>query len=174
MKNIYILTLVLIISLPMFAQSELPEEIQKGLIDRHNKYRQEQGAPDLQWSDDLASKAQEWANVIAKKDQLIHSDFDYGENVFVSSYIPSPNEVVDLWADEQQFYNGEKISNQNFQLFGHYTQIIWTSTTHIGCAEAVSKKGNHYWVCEYDPAGNYLNEKPVPNYKKKQEVKSEK
>ncbi|MBN2892110.1 MAG: hypothetical protein JXL97_09600 [Bacteroidales bacterium] len=166
MKNILLSILTIILISPVFGQEGFSEETINKLVDRHNMYRQEQGAPNIEWSDELAEEAQNWANLIAKKDQLMHSELEYGENIFVSTYLPTPEEVVDLWADEQKFYNGEAISNQNFSLFGHYTQVIWSSTIHLGCAEAVSKSGNHYWVCEYDPAGNYLDEKPVENYKK--------
>lgn len=167
MKKTILFIFATVLLIPMFGQESISPDVKKRLLDRHNMYRAVQGAPDLVWDDDLADKAQEWADVIAKKDVLMHSSFEYGENIYVATYTPSPEEVVDLWADEQKFYNGEKITNSNFSLVGHYTQIIWSSTTKVGCAEAISKKGNHYWVCEYDPAGNYQGEKPVENYKKK-------
>ena len=167
MKNLYFLILTLIVGIPLFAQNELSGEVKQELLDNHNQYRQEQGVPDLIWSDDLADKAQEWADVIAKKDVLMHSNYEFGENIFVATYTPSAEKVVGLWADEEKYYNGEEINKQNFSLFGHYTQIIWSQTISVGCAKAISKKGNEYWVCEYDPSGNYLGEKPVQNYKKK-------
>ena len=167
MKKIYFLCLLLFVSASLLAQNELTEETKTQLLTVHNDYRQAQGAPDLVWSDDLAETAQEWADEIAKRDQLVHSNFEFGENIFVASYTPSAKEVVDLWAAEQQYYNGEAINRQNYTLVGHYTQIIWAKTVSVGCAKAVSKSGNEYWVCEYDPPGNYLDEKPVPNYKDK-------
>ena len=166
MKKFYFLSLFLIVSGSLFAQKGLSDDVKTELLIAHNEYRQEQGAPDLVWSEELTEKAQEWADKIAQRDVLMHSNFKYGENIYVASYTPNAQEVVDLWAVEQQYYNGEVISSDNFSLFGHYTQIIWSETVSVGCAKAVSKTGNEYWVCEYDPPGNYLNEKPVPNYKK--------
>jgi len=166
MKKLILLLLFINFVSLIFGQEKFSDEIIQQLLDRHNYYRQEQGAPDLIWSDELAEIAQSWANANAKKDKMIHSNYPYGENIYSASYIPSPYEVVDLWASEQQFYNGEAISHQNYSLFGHYTQVIWSSTVSVGCATAVSKSGRYYWVCEYDPAGNYINEKPVQNYKK--------
>ncbi len=149
----------------LFAQAQLTADMKTSLIDRHNYYRQIQNAPNVTWSDDLAADAQVWADKIAKKDQLIHSDMQWGENIYWSSDYSTPQHVVDVWASEQKYYNGEKITNQNYSLFGHYTQVIWAETTQIGCAYAISRKGGYYWVCEYNPAGNYIGEKPVDNYK---------
>jgi hypothetical protein len=35
----------------------------------------------------------------------------------------------------------------------HYTQIVWPSTTHVGCAVA-SSTTTDYFVCRYSPTGN--------------------
>jgi hypothetical protein len=35
----------------------------------------------------------------------------------------------------------------------HYTQIVWPSTTHVGCAVA-SSASTDYFVCRYSPTGN--------------------
>ncbi len=166
MKKNILFMFFIVLSVQIFAQVQIDDQTKQRILAQHNLYRAEQGAPDLVWSDELANYAQIWANTIAKKDQLIHSEYDYGENIYVASYEPTPEEVVDLWCDEQRFYNGEEISYQNFSLFGHYTQVIWEFTVSIGCATAVSKSGNHYWVCEYNPAGNTVGKKPVAKYKK--------
>lgn len=139
----------------------LTDEQKREILERHNYYRQQIGVSPLEWSDSLAEIAQNWANQIAKRDKLIHSNYDYGENLYVSSDNVSATRPVDVWASEKEFYNDDIITAQNIHLFGHYTQIIWAKTTKVGCAEAVSKDGNHYWVCEYEPAGNILGEKPV-------------
>lgn len=40
---------------------------------------------------------------------------------------------------------------------GHYTQIVWPSTTHVGCAVA-SNETDDFLVCRYLPAGNMVGE----------------
>lgn len=50
---------------------------------------------------------------------------------------------------------------------GHFTQVVWKSTTQIGCASlSVDLDYFHaytnvtqYYVCEYLPAGNYIDSK---------------
>jgi hypothetical protein len=36
---------------------------------------------------------------------------------------------------------------------GHFTQVVWRATTHVGCGTA-SCTGLVLWVCNYDPPGN--------------------
>jgi len=166
MKKLITISLVLIFGITSFSQSNSSNDISQQILDRHNYYRQQQGISNLVWSDQLAIDAQIWADSLAILNQMIHSDMEWGENIYYTTNLSSPNNPVDWWANEQQFYNGEAITAQNAHLFGHYTQIIWANTTYIGCAVAVSATGNYYWVCEYNPSGNYINQKPVDNYKK--------
>jgi hypothetical protein len=51
---------------------------------------------------------------------------------------------------------------------GHYTQVVWKGTTHLGAArltlQLADDRGNVRTyvaiVCNYDPAGNINGEKP--------------
>src|SRR3546814_16468334 len=43
---------------------------------------------------------------------------------------------------------------------GHYTQIIWHSTTDVGCAIAVSQS-DEYLVCRYTTPGNVYGRDPL-------------
>ncbi len=67
---------------------------------------------------------------------------------------------MDFWAAEQRYYHGEIISQENLKYFGHYTQIVWSQTTTIGCALAQTAGGTYILVCLYSPAGNSIGQKP--------------
>jgi len=44
---------------------------------------------------------------------------------------------------------------------GHYTQVVWRSTTTVGCAMAVCKDSQEQiWVCQYQKPGNWVGQKP--------------
>jgi len=43
---------------------------------------------------------------------------------------------------------------------GHFTQVISTYSTHVGCGRARCETAE-VWVCNYSPPGNY---KGVPPY----------
>jgi hypothetical protein len=47
----------------------------------------------------------------------------------------------------------------NWEDVGHYTQIVWPTTTRVGCAIASTSRTD-YLVCRYSPAGN-IDGRPI-------------
>jgi len=142
---------------------------QTEILNAHNRYRQEiktkKPLPNLKWSDEVARSAQKWADKLAANNSFEHSDGSpYGENLWqgtANSY--SQTQMVDGWGDEKKdfvfgvFPNVSKTGN--WADVGHYTQIIWRDTTEVGCGLATGG-GNDVLVCQYNPPGNYQDEKP--------------
>ncbi|KAL0266619.1 UNVERIFIED_CONTAM: hypothetical protein PYX00_009112 [Menopon gallinae] len=129
-------------------------------LDCHNKYRALHGVPPLKYSAELARYAQEWADDLARGEyQLQHRiEAKYGENLYYF-YSSDPNvtatasDACDSWYSEIQYYT---YSLSNFYgVSGHFTQLIWKSTTEVGMGRARSKRGKQYIVANYNPPGNF-------------------
>ena len=139
-------------------------DFENTILDIHNQERAAVNVPALSWSNSLASNAQSWANQLLAEGKFEHSsDTSYGENIAQLSRInPNPN-VIDLskmvqtWVDEKNFYNGQPITIDNFMQFGHYTQMVWKSTTEVGCGMA-SDTDKDILVCQYTPSGNQVGQ----------------
>jgi hypothetical protein len=82
----------------------------------------------------------------------------FGENLFeIIGSGASAAEVVGDWAAEARDYSDS--ANTCRVLCGHYTQLVWNDTREVGCAVA-SEPGREVWVCNYDPPGNWVDERP--------------
>ncbi len=103
---------------------------------------------------------------IAAKHQLVHSHSGSGENLWSGTKgAYSDSQKVGSWiAEKRYFIPGRKFSDVsttgNWQDVGHYTQVIWYSTTSVGCAKA-SDANSDYFVCQYSPAGNVIGGYPL-------------
>ena len=65
--------------------------------------------------------------------------------------------VVETWAAELADYDAKK--NRCKGVCGHYTQIVWRKSQRLGCGMA-SCGDTEVWVCNYDPPGNFLGQRP--------------
>jgi uncharacterized protein YkwD len=130
-------------------------------IEEHQKWRADVKSEPLRWSVDIQKKAEDYALQLAKLGLLKHSESGLGENLYwFSGQTFNPADATDAWGSEKSLYKpGTKISNTNYQDFGHYTQMIWHNTTEVGCGVAQSSHGT-YVVCQYNPPGNFIGEKP--------------
>lgn len=144
----------------------------------HNQARARVGLSPLMWSNTLANYAQSWANYLAQTDcQMLHRNeagnnpAGYGENLFWGSaniYTDgsretarlSAAEIVKEWVSEHKYYDYSSNNCTAHQQCGHYTQIIWGNTQRVGCGMAYCAEGEQLWVCNYDPPGNYLGQRP--------------
>lgn len=125
----------------------------------HNQARAQVGAPPLQWSNDLANFAQQWAEELARRDTMEHrSNNPYGENLAYGTNVDAAGGCR-MWLSERSAYDGGPISGNNFASIGHYTQMIWRNTTHVGFGIARNGR-NTYVVANYSPAGNVIGQRP--------------
>jgi pathogenesis-related protein 1 len=117
----------------------------------------------LTWSGSAASVASGWA----QQCNFSHNGNRglYGENIAASTEPLTPASVVAMWSDEAKDYN--YATNQCADVCGHYTQIVWRTTTSVGCAISHCTSGSpfgggswYFAVCDYSPPGNYIGQKP--------------
>jgi uncharacterized protein YkwD len=123
--------------------------------------------PVLQWSSEAASTAQAWADQC----RFSHNPNlkNLGENIFAAT----PNSVatagvVQRWAAEASDYDYGTNACAPGKVCGHYTQLVWRSTTHVGCATRECTQNSpfagfsrwQFWVCNYSPPGNFAGQRP--------------
>jgi hypothetical protein len=131
--------------------------------------------PPLAWSSTVATTAQAWADrcTYAHNTTEIRA-LGYGENIAASTASQSPAYIVGLWASEAPFYDYASNTCDTAdpanvaRTCGHYTQLVWRSTTVVGCGFRTCTTGSpfggsgtwHFWVCDYAPPGNYVGQRP--------------
>jgi len=136
----------------------LSDQIQE-ILDAHNNYRTAVGVPVLQWSDNLAAGAKQWADYLASIGQLQHSGTPgVGENLAAGTDGSlTVTQLVDIWGDEKRNFIGGIFPNVsstgNWEDVGHYTQVVWRNTTQVGCGVATGN-GIIVMVGRYSPPGN--------------------
>ncbi|KAJ7129351.1 CAP domain-containing protein [Mycena epipterygia] len=135
----------------------------KAYLAAHNTVRAQHGAADLVWNTTLAIKAKAWANTC----KVVHSDgtlldTPYGENIVAATG------DFGIAAAVKQFTLDESDYNPANPTYNHFTQVVWKSTTQLGCAMAhcegvfdPSLGQASYYVCLYDPAGNVIGAAPA-------------
>jgi uncharacterized protein YkwD len=132
------------------------------ILAQHALFRAEVGEPPLVWDNTIAAGAQEWADAKQADGQFEHSSgTGLGENL-------AGGEVKDatmrLGTDERINYQSDpQPTGQEKKTVGHYTQIVWSSTTRVGCGFAPANKLTFgLVVCRYAPPGNFSGQFPYP------------
>jgi hypothetical protein len=129
----------------------------------HNRERAAVGVAPLRWDSALAASALECAKALAASRQFRHCRS--GENLWMGTAGRfTPTQMVQLWAAERRDFQAgtfPKVSRTgNWQAVGHYTQMVWRTTTAVGCGAATGADGLTRLVCHYAPPGNILG-RPV-------------
>jgi uncharacterized protein YkwD len=149
-------------------------DYQAAIIHHHNKIRANHDAAPLTWDSDCEANAR----IAAKRCNFKHfipQGAGEGQNLYTTSG-PAFNVTGGI---TQSWYNGELAAMQSwfgkpsiphdvFEKVGHLTQLVWKSTTKVGCVTIdcggamtvndVPSSLNKYTVCNYAPAGNYAGE----------------
>ncbi|GAA6008952.1 uncharacterized protein JCM10292_006574 [Rhodotorula paludigena] len=143
-------------------------DIRDAVLNEHNTFRAQHGAAPLSWSPTLAEAALKWGSRCVFQ----HSQGavgPYGENLAASAgsgvTINTALQGIRAWEAEAPEYD------PNNPVYSHFTQMVWKSTTQLGCAQVSCPAGsifpaqygvNSYLVCEYNPPGNVY---PASNFR---------
>lgn len=128
----------------------------------HNRERAAYGVAPLAWDEGLARGAAAYARILASEGQLRHSAkgerAGQGENLWLGTRgAYAPGMMTRTWADEKRFFRRGIFPNVSrtgdWRHVGHYTAMIWPTTTRVGCGLASSPRWD-VLVCRYSPAGN--------------------
>jgi len=145
------------------------------MLKHHNIHRSNHSAPDLSWDSTLAGYAKTIAEGCVFAHDMDQGSGGYGQNLASWGTTSSLDGLVNetgAKAVTEQWYNGEVNSWQFYGMsdppssspltaWGHFTQVVWKSTTKVGCYTATCPAGtvlqypSLYTVCNYDPPGNF-------------------
>jgi hypothetical protein len=138
--------------------SEFPARI----LAAHNAERARMGMAPLAWDNGLGVGAAAYAQQMAFTGLFKHSNrqarHGIGENLWMGSHgYFSVEAMVGGWSAEKRYFVPGVFPNNSstgsWEDVGHYTQMIWPTTTRVGCAIASTARID-YLVCRYATAGN--------------------
>ncbi|KAK6240533.1 hypothetical protein SCA6_005922 [Theobroma cacao] len=128
-------------------------------LNAHNSARARVNVGPMRWDDRVAAYATNYANQRKGDCRLVHSGGPYGENLAWSSADLLGTAAVNLWVAERPNYD----YNSNSCVGGecrHNTQVVWRNSVRLGCAKVRCISGGTFITCNYDPPGNYVNQRP--------------
>ena len=133
------------------------------VLSAHNAARRQFGVAPVGWSEQLTAEALAHARYMAATgiyghDQKPGRRKKMGENLWRGTRgVFSYDVMVRVMVDEVQLFRPGAFPNNSingdWHAVAHYTQIVWPTTTEIGCALA-SSATTDYFVCRYAPTGN--------------------
>ena len=117
------------------------QSVRPANLDIHNRERTAVGGRPLRWNVGLAARAQDYANRLARTGQLAHaSRAGRGiERENLNRGLPGWNtdQMMGNWLNEKRNFTPGTFPNVsrtgNWYDVGHYSQMIWPTTTDIGC-----------------------------------------
>ena len=137
------------------------------LLAAQNRERAAVGHAPLLWDPALAASAATYGPTLARLRRLVHSPRGtrpgQRENLAMAYHgTLSPEQLVGMWSAEKRYLRAGIFpavsSSGNWEDVAHYTQMVWPTTTHVGCA--LYQADWDYLICRYSPPGN-IDGKPV-------------
>lgn len=127
-----------------------------------NRYRTQVQVAPLRWDARLAASARAYGPRLASLGTLIHSPRagrpGVAETLWMGPRGEYPLEaMVGYWAEQRRVFRPGIFPNVsatgNWADVSHYSQMIWPTTTHVGCALQRGGRSD-YLICHFSPKGN--------------------
>ncbi|KAI7899748.1 CAP domain-containing protein [Cokeromyces recurvatus] len=116
-----------------------------------NCYREVHHVPPVVWSKELEAHAQKVTDTCVWG----HSMPGTGQNIGLG--YSDIGDAINGFYEENVDYDYKTGSSKNGKVTGHFTQLVWNSTTEIGCAATYCKNYKAtFYVCDYKPPGNVI------------------
>ncbi|KAK2752464.1 hypothetical protein FQN54_008126 [Arachnomyces sp. PD_36] len=144
------------------------------VLEHHNLHRANHSANALQWDENLVASAKMLANSCVYGHNTEYGGGGYGQNIGYGIGGQDVGRMITnlMYNDEfgyfENLYGQANPSMNDFESWGHFTQILWKDTTHVGCvtvpcaslqnADPNPSEPIPYTVCNYSPPGNYAGE----------------
>uniref|UniRef100_A0A5K3F1M9 SCP domain-containing protein n=1 Tax=Mesocestoides corti TaxID=53468 RepID=A0A5K3F1M9_MESCO len=123
----------------------------------------------LSYSYELERLAMQWVAQCRWEhpDPKIYTQYrGIGQNLALyGGYVPTFTKMAEGWYNEVANYT--YYNNHCSHVCGHYTQMVWASTTHLGCAMRRCDNIAPHWpkpvylmACQYAPGGNFYGMRP--------------
>lgn len=147
---------------PASAEPGTFDPVAARLLAAHNRERADFGSPPMQWDPALAASAAAYGPALAALGRLQHSPRQgrpgQRENLWMGTRGAfSPEQMVAAWAAEKRHFRPGIFPNVsttgNWLDVSHYTQMVWPTTTRLGCAIHASRSTD-FLICRYSPPGN--------------------
>ncbi|VDM23825.1 unnamed protein product [Hydatigera taeniaeformis] len=144
------------------------------ILEAHHRARESVKPPAsnmklMMYSKKLENLAARWASrcVFEHPDRNTYPEYrELGQNLALAAgFTPNITEAACGWRSEIKFY--DSVSGRCRHVCGHYTQMIWASSSALGCAMWRCDGVRPDWhnpqyitACQYSPPGNYIGSKP--------------
>lgn len=161
-------------------------ELSQRFLTGHNVIRKMFNLSDMTWDTNLADYAQRWAEYLKKNNTCLmkhrsHAGMEEGKNfgenlaynwisksIAKGKFVRSPEAVVYSWSKECKDYDYQTMHCTPGEQCGHYTQVVWRKSTRVGCGMVICDGAENdrgigrveLWVCNYDPPGNWVGQRP--------------
>ncbi|KAK8071584.1 hypothetical protein PG996_004932 [Apiospora saccharicola] len=152
-------------------------KLQVAAITSHNEHRSNHSAPEATWNERIAGYAANTAATCKYAHDMKQGDADYGQNIAMWGLSSGAEKlgdvgainmaITDMWYNGElglflpSYYGADSPDMQNFEKWGHFSQLVWKKSTGVGCQAQFCPKGTMndamdtwFMVCNYYPAGN--------------------